>query len=362
MPSLSTPLSGSLTGALPLSAAQAQALANTVLANVQAVYPFHLVHFARSAAEIAPPDALHPAFFGSYDWHSCVHMHWTLVRLWTLQRQQGSGNGAPIALQTAAQIEAHLDARLTRERIDGELRYFEPRPSFERPYGWGWMLALHAALVRAASVDQRAARWRDAVAPLAMHIASRCIEFLPRSAYPVRTGTHGNSAFALVLMLDWARLTQHPALRAAIVQQALRWYAGDRRYPAQYEPSGDDFLSAGLTEALLMQHALDACDWFDWWEAFAPEAAALATWLAPVQVTDATDPKIVHLHGLNLSRAWCWRALAPALPPALEPAVAQAVQAQLAASLPAATEGHYVGTHWLASFALLALGHGAIAT
>jgi hypothetical protein len=331
-----------------LPADLAQGFAATALANVQAAYPFHLVHFARSAADLHPPDALHPAFFGSYDWHSCVHMHWTLVRLWTLAPE----------LAARPQIEAQLDARLTPDRIAGELHYFTARASFERPYGWGWLLALHAALVRSARTTPRAAAWRDAVAPLADLLATRCIEFLPRSAYPVRAGTHGNTAFALVLMLDWAVLTQHPALRSAIVERAQHWYGRDRRYPAHFEPSGDDFLSGGLCEALLMQRVLDACDWVDWWEAFAPEAARLATWLTPVQVSDATDPKIVHLHGLNLSRAWCWRTLAPHLPAALQPAAHSAVDAHLAASLDAATAGHYVGTHWLASFALLALGLG----
>lgn len=335
----------------PLARTLADALARTALANVQARYPFHLVHFARSADEIAPPEVLHPAFFGSYDWHSCVHMHWTLVRLWSLCPD----------LPDRASIEAHLDARLAPACIAGELAYFAPRPSFERPYGWGWLFALHAALVRTAAGAARAAPWRDALAPLATLIAERCIAFLPRSAHPVRAGTHGNTAFALVLMLDWARLTQHAALRAAIVQQAHRWYGRDRRYPAQYEPGGDDFLSGGLCEALLMQHVLDSCDWIDWWEAFAPDTAALATWLTPAQVTDATDPKIVHLHGLNLSRAWCWRSLTPHLPASLQPAVAAAIDAHLASSLPAATEGHYVGTHWLASFALLALGHDGMA-
>lgn len=331
-----------------LPAALAQAFAATALANVQAVYPFHLVHFARSAEDLLAPEQLHPAFFGSYDWHSCVHMHWTLVRLWTL---------AP-GLAARSQIEAQLDARLTRERVAGELRYFAPRASFERPYGWGWLLALHAALVRTARAAPQATAWRDAVAPLADLLATRCIDFLPRSAYPVRAGTHGNTAFAFVLMLDWAVLTQHPALRSAIVERAQRWYGRDRRYPAHFEPGGDDFLSGGLCEALLMQRVLDACDWVDWWEAFAPDAASLATWLTPVQVSDATGPKIVHLHGLNLSRAWCWRTLAPHLPTALQPAALAAVDAHLAVSLDAATAGHYVGTHWLASFALLALGLG----
>lgn len=339
-----------MTTAPLLHAELAQAFAATALSNVQAVYPFHLVHFARNAEDLVSPEQLHPAFFGSYDWHSCVHMHWTLVRLWAL---------AP-DLKARPQVEAHLTARLTRERIAGELHYFLPRASFERPYGWGWLLALHAALVRTATTAPHAATWRDAVAPLADLLATRCIEFLPRSVYPVRAGTHGNTAFALVLMLDWAVLTQHPALRGAIVERAQRWFGSDRRYPAHFEPSGDDFLSGGLCEALLMQRVLDACDWVDWWEAFAPDAASLATWLTPVQVSDATDPKIVHLHGLNLSRAWCWRALAPHLPAVLQPAAQVAVDAHLAVSLRAATAGHYVGTHWLASFALLALGFGGL--
>jgi hypothetical protein len=150
-----------------LPADLAQGFAATALANVQAAYPFHLVHFARNAADLHPPDALHPAFFGSYDWHSCVHMHWTLVRLWTLAPE----------LAACPQIEAQLDARLTPDRIAGELHYFTARASFERPYGWGWLLALHAALVRSARTTPRAAAWRDAVAPLADLLATRCIEF-----------------------------------------------------------------------------------------------------------------------------------------------------------------------------------------
>lgn len=171
----------------------------------------------------------------------------------------------------------------------------------------------------------------------------------------MRAGTHGNSAFALLLALDYADAIQHRALVGAVGERAQQWFGRDRRYPAEYEPSGDDFLPAGLVEARLMQRVLDGCDFADWWQAFAPAATGLARWLAPVAVSDAADPKIVHLHGLNLARAWCWRGLRPALPSELHAGAEAAIAAHLARSLPAAVAGHYSGTHWLASFALLAL-------
>lgn len=326
-----------------LGAAAAGRLAATALASVGRAWPFHLVHLARAAADLAPPQTLHPVFWGSYDWHSCVHMHWTLLRLLP-----------HLAPPQQAAITAHFETRLTPANVAGEVAYFEPRAAFERPYGWGWLLRLHQAL--GASPHPAAARWQATLQPLAELIAARCLAFLPRADYPVRAGTHGNSAFALVLALDWARANDHAALAQAIGARAQSWFGADRRYPADYEPGGDDFLSAGLTEALLMQRVLAPGDFAHWWRAFEPPAPALTRWLTPAAVSDATDPKIVHLHGLNLARAWCWRTLAPWLPPALQPTAQAAVAAHCAASLPAATEGHYVGTHWLASFALLALG------
>lgn len=319
--------------------------------NVASEYPFVLVHFAHSDADLAPPRVLHPVFFGSYDWHSCVHMHWTLARC--LRRAAD----AP----WAAKVRAHFDARLSADAVARELAYFAApgRASFERPYGWGWLLKLLAELDQMVATEPAAARWRDALAPLADHIGDRLLAFLPRADFAVRAGTHGNTAFALLLALDYAQTVQHRALARAIEVRARHWFGRDRRYPAHYEPSGDDFLSAGLCEAALMQRVVDGCDYADWWQAFAPAAESLATWLAPVPVSDPTDPKIVHLHGVNLSRAWCWRKLLPALPTELQAPVARAVAAHLAASLPAATEGDYVGTHWLASFALLALDDAA---
>lgn len=330
-----------------LEPALARRLAGVALGNVATEYPYHLAHMVRHADDVHAPRALHPVFWGSYDWHSCVHMHWTLARCLRL---------APQAVDAGA-IEAHFEARVTAPAIELELAYVSSpgRASFERPYGWGWLLALATELERLAQERPPAHTWATAVEPLAAHLAQRLVDHLARAEHAVRAGSHGNSAFALLLALDYAGRRQHRALANAIATRAARWFGADRRYPAGYEPSGDDFLSPGLCEALLMARTLPECDFGDWWQAFAPAPAALARWLVPVAVNDPTDPKIVHLHGLNLSRAWCWRMLLPQLPASLQPSVAAAIAPLLAASLPAASDGDYVGTHWLASFALLAL-------
>jgi hypothetical protein len=337
----------SASAASALHADVARRLAAVALENVSREFPYHLAHMVRSADDMQAPRELFPVFFSSYDWHSCVHMHWTLARCLRL--------GAD-AVDVAA-IDAHFDARLKPSAVERELAYVSAsgRAAFERPYGWAWLLKLAAELELLALVHPRAAIWSDALAPLAQHFAQSLIEHLPRADYPVRAGTHGNSAFALLLAHDYAIERQHRALSAAISGRAMAWFSTDRRYPAEYEPSGDDFLSPGLCEALLMARTLPACDFGNWWEAFAPAPAALSRWLVPVRVSDATDAKIVHLHGLNLSRAWCWRVLHPHLPTSLEAPVGAAIDASFAASLPAAIGGDYVGTHWLASFALLAL-------
>lgn len=322
-----------------------ESFAAVALTNVAAEYPFHLSHLARGDDEVRTPRELHPAFHGAYDWHSCVHMHWTLARCLRL----GAGAAAPA-------ITAHFDARLAPEAIAGECAYFSTpgRASFERPYGWGWLLQLAAELDALAAARPATARWRDALAPLAALLAQRFIGWLPLADFPVRAGTHGNSAFALVLALNYARRQGDAALAAAIEASARRWFGADRDYPAAYEPSGDDFLSGGLCEALLMARVLPADEWARWWAEFAPFGDALAPWLTPVRVADATDPKIVHLHGLNLSRAWCWRQLRPLLPAPMQETADRAADTHQRASRAAATAGDYVGTHWLASFALLA--------
>jgi hypothetical protein len=329
-----------------MPAVSIDALAATALANVATEYPFHLIHMLRSGAEVLPPAALHPMFHGAYDWHSCVHMHWTLARC--LRLDPGAG--------IAPRIAAHFDARLTAVAAAGECAYFSApgRSGFERPYGWGWLLQLAGELDALTDTLSGAERWRDVLAPLAELVVARFIGWLPRAEFPVRAGTHGNTAFALLLALNFARRRGDTALASAIDDRARRWYGADRAYPARFEPGGDDFLSGGLCEAVLMARLLPAEAWRRWWVDFLPDDVLDCGWFAPVNVADPTDAKIVHLHGLNLSRAWCWRQLLPLLDEPLRDRAAMAANAHLSASLAAATGGDYVGTHWLASFALLA--------
>ena len=181
------------------------------------------------------------------------------------------------------------------------------------------------------------------------------MQFLPLAQHPIRAGTHANSAFGLLFALDYAEQTQHFALRKLIFQKAHHWFGKDARYPAAYEPGSDDFLSGGLMEAVLMMRSVDACSYADWWAVFCPAPHELQNWLTPVTVSDRSDPKLAHLDGLNLSRAWCWRTLKRELPDEFQEPADRAIKLHLAASLPHAGAGDYVGTHWLASFAALAL-------
>lgn len=336
-----------------LDDATAERFAHVALENIVRPYPYKVDHTMVDAGDLSEPVAMHPVFYGSYDWHSSVHMHWLLVRLLALRP----------SLPIAGRIREALDRQFQPEAIAGELEYFL-RPAsrtFERPYGWAWLLKLQAELAALGTRDAQAASWAAACAPLADHLAQRLIDYIDIADFPVRTGTHFNSAFALVMALFYARSDQHPALRKAIVRRSHRWFGHDQRYPARYEPGGDEFLSGGLIEAVLMHHVMDDCAFGDWWEMFSPGQAELATWLTPVTVADRTDPKMSHLDGLNLSRAWCWRLLGPALPSALQPLAIRAWSDHLEASLPQAVDGHYVATHWLATFALLALTDSAIA-
>ena len=302
-------------------------------------YPYKLDQILTGSGDVQPPAALHPIFHGSFDWHSCVHGWWQLL---TIRRLFP-------ALPAAAAIAARADAMLTLERVAGELAYLA-RPftaGFERPYGWAWLLALHAEAAR------HDAPWGDALAPLAAAFAERFAGYLPKLTYPVRAGTHGNTAFALIHARDWAA-TRDPGLLALIDARARAWFGGDRGAQA-WEPSGDDFLSPTLTEALLMQRALAPAEFASWFDAFLPDLARRepATLFAPASVSDRSDGKIAHLDGLNLSRAWCWRALAatPGHPAAA--AMREAAERHLAASL-THLDDDYMGGHWLATFALLA--------
>ena len=303
--------------------------ARVALANVEREYPRHILHFMVDAADLADERTQHPAFYGSYDWHSAVHMHWLLVRVLRLY---------PVS-RVAVQITEALDRHLTPEAIAAELAYFR-RPggrTFERPYGWAWLLALQAEALALKS------RWSRALAPLATELAQRMAGYLRMSPYPVRAGTHGNSAFACLLALDYARAANDQALELEIRKAARRWYGSDRDAPTAYEPSLDDFLSPTLTEAALMREVLDESEFFRWLERFAPRG--FDPLAEPPTVVDHADPKQSHLDGLCLSRAWCFARLGGA----------DAARALIGAALPHVLEGDYAGTHWLASFAVLAL-------
>lgn len=331
--------------------ALASPFARVALANIAREYPNKLDHVMNDAADVRAPGALHPAFYGSYDWHSCVHMHWMLARLLRLFP----------SLPEAPQIHSAFRAHLTSTAIHAEIAYLlEPsRQSFERTYGWAWLLKLQVELGRLAQSDARAETWHSALQALADLLVERFLHFLPMAHFPVRAGTHANSAFGLLFALDYAEFDHHLALRKLIEQKAHAWFGGDRRYPAAYEPGGDDFLSGGLMEAALMQRILDTGSFAEWWEVFCPPAGELTAWLTPVPVTNRADPKFSHLDGLNLSRAWCWTMLMADLPTPLQVPIQKAVATHLAAAIPHATSGDYVGTHWLASFAVLALTSGA---
>lgn len=328
-----------------LSAELAGRMARLGIANVECEFPNAPAHLLRSDGDLRTPRELHPAFYGSWDWHSSVHQHWLLVRLLRLGHA-----GADDGLARAA-----LRATLTPEHLAVEAAYLRDRPSFERTYGWAWLLKLADEL--AAWEDADAREWTAALAPVEAVVRMNWLEHLPRAGYPIRAGTHANSAFGLTFTLDHARLTGDEELAAALTARAEAWFAGDVAYPAHLEPGGDDFLSGALTEALLMRRLRDPSGFGDWLTEFLPFPADErgAPPFEPALVEDRSDPKTVHLDGLNLSRAWCWRGIAGALRDDRAERCRRAAARNLAAALPHLFSGEYAGEHWLASFALLAL-------
>jgi DUF2891 family protein len=321
----------------------ASQFARIALGHVRREYPNKLDHVLTAPQDARGPRGLHPIFFGSFDWHSCVHGYWLLAGMLRLQP------GIP----EAPAIRALLDDSFTAGKVAGEAAYLE-RPSsrgFERPYGWGWLLKLQAELLA------HDAPWAATHQPLAEVFAQRFREFLPRAAYPIRTGVHSSTAFALALASDYARALGDTELLALFEDKLRAWHLGDRDAQA-WEPSGDDFLSATLVTAVAMRRLLPPEEFQTWFAAYLPRVAQgePASLFTPATVTDRTDGKIVHLDGLNLSRAWCWRELSASLAeddPA-RPVMEDAARRHLAASLPHVS-GDYMGEHWLASFALLAL-------
>ena len=335
---------------MSLDPAIASAFARVALGNVSRPFPHKFDHLLVDGPDPAAADhvAAHPAFCGAYDWHSAVHMHWLLVRILRL---------AP-TIPEAGAIVATLDARLTRQSLEAERRYLDSPAgrTFERPYGWAWLLQLRAELERLRRSDVRAAHWAEAVEPLACDLAARLVAFMAAARYPVRAGTHGNTAFACILAHDHAVELHDAAGAATIAGAVIRWHGADRKAPLAYEPSLTDFLSPTLATAAAMAVACSAAAFAAWLDAYLPDGlGALAT---PPWVDDRRDPQIAHLDGLSLSRAWMLRRIAAALPKAhaRRPEFEEAADRHLEAGMPWTVGGDYAGEHWLASFAALALG------
>ena len=341
-----------------LSREQASHFARLALKCARKEYPNKLDHTLSGGGDVRGPRALHPSFYGCYDWHSSVHGHWLLARLLRLQP----------GLPEAREIRETLDENLTPRNVEAENEYFKTagRASYERPYGWAWLLKLHEELY--AWDDPEARRWFAALQPLADTLVDKYVDFFGKQTYPIRVGTHFNTAFGLSFALDYANAVRGATperrralerLKVRVVEASRRYYMADVNYPAAWEPGGDDFLSGSLVEADLMRRALAPAEFARWFHRFLPGVArgVPRNLLTPATVSDRSDPKIVHLDGLNLSRAWCMREIAAALP-RTDPArgvLARSAERHAAATLRHVASGNYEGEHWLASFAVYML-------
>jgi hypothetical protein len=329
---------------IPLDDAALESLATTALAAVRREYPHWLLQELNSDADLLPPRQLNPAFYGCYDWHSAVHSHWTLVR--ALDR------GLPDALATA--VGAVLDEHLSADRLAAETAFYASAGGLtaERPYGWAWLLMLHAECQ--ALGGDRQQRWAQALAPLATLLSGRLhAYFSGELAFPIRSGTHGNTAFSLGLAIEAARRRDDGAAAAELAGAAQRMFGPEQRLRWDEDPSGDAFLTAELAEAALMAGVLPRADFRAWLDRVLPDPA-VAAWAPPGFSPDAADPGTVHLEGLLVTRAWCLDAVGRALPPG-HPAAAAALAAADAHRdrITGLRPGEGFGrSHWLPTFLL----------
>lgn len=308
-------------------------------------YPNKISHVLQSSEDAQTPRNLTPIFFGCFDWHSSVHGHWLLSRILSTQPES--------ALRE--DIRAALAESFTKEKLAGELAYYQGvgRGSFERPYGIAWYLQLIAELEQ--SDDPQLSEWREILRPLEDAIVTQTLSWLPNLSYPIRLGTHNQSAFAFGLMLDYARTVDNQEMERALVAKSISFYQSDVNCPLAYEPSGEDFLSPCFMEADLMRRVLSRQDFADWLSLFLPDipVEASSDWLEPGIVLDPSDGKLVHLDGVNLSRAWALEGIASALPENDPRIAALQASAELhrEVGIASVSDEHYSGSHWLASFA-----------
>ncbi len=329
-----------------LDAASAGRFAALALKCVHQEYPNKVAHVLQGDEDAKPPRLLTPAFYGCYDWHSSVHGHWLLARLARLY---------PDA-EFAKAARAALGRSLTPENIEGEVAYLRGpgRTSFERPYGLAWLLALVAELRD--WDDEEARGWSRTMAPLEAEAAARIGTWLPKLRYPIRVGEHSQTGFAFGLIHDWARTTGNTEMLTLLESRGRFYYGADTSCAIRFEPSGEDFLSPCLGEADFMRRILPTAEFGRWLQSFLPAIPrdGSASWLPPGEVTDRSDPKLAHIDGLNLSRAWMLQGIASGLPqsdPRI-PALLAAASAHASAALPAVTGEHYEGGHWLGTFAV----------
>ncbi len=328
----------------------AERFAKLALACVHKEYPNKIAHVLNSDADVAPPRKLTPAFCGCYDWHSSVHGHWLLVRLVRTFPEASFADGARDALKQS----------LSAENLKQEAVYIrgEGRSSFERPYGLSWLLQLCAELRE--WDDPQAREWSANLKPLEDAAVERLTTWLPKLSHPVRVGEHDQTAFGLGLVFDYARTAKSDALAKLIRDSAKKFFLADKNCPLNYEPSGEDFLSPCLGEADLMRRVLPQKEFASWLKGFMPqipvgrEGSENADWLRVTISPDPSDPKLAHLDGLNLSRAWMLEGILSALPDddPRRPALQAAADAHRHAGLAAVTGEHYEGGHWLGSFAV----------
>jgi DUF2891 family protein len=336
-----------------LDAAAAGRFAHLALACVQREYPNKISHVLAGDADVQPPRSLTPVFYGCFDWHSSVHGHWLLARL--AREYPGAEFAAP--------ARAALALSFTPEKVAREVAYLQDpgRASFERPYGLAWLLQLTAEL--RSWNDPDAQHWAVVLEPLESAAVARIRDWLPKLRYPIRVGEHSQTAFAFGLIRDWSVIAGNAEMRALIDERSRSYYLTDVNCPLAYEPSGEDFLSPCLAEADLMRRVLGPVDFAGWLGKFLPGIPRKAddAWLPPGVVTDRKDPKLAHIDGLNLSRAWMLHGMSSGLP-ARDPrraALDKAAARHAAAALPAVTGEHYEGGHWLGSFAAYLLGESA---
>lgn len=311
---------------------------------IETEYPYKLGQVLSSEEDLRSPSELHPIFYGCFDWHSSVHGHWLLAK---------AISKFPNTALSAKAI-ALFDTQFTTEKVTKELAYFEPKlnQSFERTYGWAWLLKLHAELSELEADKKHL--WSENLKPLTDHVVASYIKFLPKLVYPIRVGEHTNTAFGLSLAIDYARSVNDTEFENLIIQRSKEFYLKDASCPLGWEPSGFDFISPCLQEAELMSKVLSEKEFEVWVKGFLPQLFEAGFKIKPGIVADRSDGKLVHLDGLNFSRAWCLYRLAAAIPK-YKAALSEVGDIHMRASMNQVAESDYMGSHWLASFLVYAL-------